>query len=160
MAGLCDKAPKAFLDTNGSQNGTIPGFWVTVFLAGLDAGPLFIEGLLYFGHELATEAQPRFEIVALQLGLVQTRRETGRAKPPNGTHDFEGRNRFDTQAARDFFRVFFGPRCLGFCCGWCAAGNEGISPINHPWWFPLRESPGAPRVCFPRSMQIEKPLFP
>lgn len=39
-----------------------------------------------------------FEIVALQRGIVQTRRETGRAKPPNGTHEFEGRNRFDTQA--------------------------------------------------------------
>ncbi|CAK9052827.1 unnamed protein product [Durusdinium trenchii] len=38
-----------------------------------------------------------FEIVALQRGIVQTRRETGRAKPPNGTHEFEGRNRFDTQ---------------------------------------------------------------
>ena len=40
-----------------------------------------------------------FEIISVQLGIVQTRRETGRAKPPNGTHDFEGRNRFDTQAA-------------------------------------------------------------
>jgi len=38
-----------------------------------------------------------FEVISLQLGIVQTRRETGRAKPPNGTHEFEGRNRFDTQ---------------------------------------------------------------
>ena len=26
---------------------------------------------------------------------------------------------------------------------WCSAGNEGMTPINHPLWFPLRESPGS-----------------
>ena len=29
-----------------------------------------------------------------------------------------------------------------------SAGNEGMTPINHPLWFPLRESPGS----FPHSL--------
>ena len=61
-------------------------------------------GLQFFvarPKEVQNLAARSFEIISVQLGIVQTRRETGRAKPPNGTHDFEGRNRFDTQATDD-----------------------------------------------------------
>lgn len=54
-----------------------------------------------------------FEIISVQLGIVQTRRETGRAKPPNGTHDFEGRNRFDTQV---FEMTLRSGDCLAWRC--------------------------------------------
>lgn len=40
-----------------------------------------------------------FKIISIQMGLIQTRREIGRAKPPNGTHEFGGRNRYDAQAS-------------------------------------------------------------
>ncbi|CAJ1427408.1 unnamed protein product [Effrenium voratum] len=69
------------------------------------------DGLQFFIARPLKVEQPLFEIVALQLGLVQTRRETGRAKPPNGTHDFEGRNRFDTQVFRMQLQT-------GDCLGW------------------------------------------
>ena len=29
---------------------------------------------------------------------------------------------------------------ISFPC-WCSAGNDGMTPINHPLWFHLRESP-------------------
>ena len=33
---------------------------------------------------------------------------------------------------------------------WCSAGNEGLTPINHPPWLPFRETPGS----FPHSLLI------
>ncbi|CAE8712775.1 unnamed protein product, partial [Polarella glacialis] len=41
-----------------------------------------------------------FDVVEVQQGAITTRPNTGRAKPPNGTQVFKGRNRFDISVFR------------------------------------------------------------
>ena len=39
---------------------------------------------------------------------------------------------------------------------WCSAGNEGMTPINHPLWLPFR----GPLGSFPHSLQSTSKILP
>ena len=79
-------------------------------------------GLQFFTAQLRERS---LVVKAKQPMPMQTRRDRGRSKPPNGTQVFTGRNRFATQAGPWFFEAAHGMRQVfemrltsGDCLAW------------------------------------------
>ena len=57
-----------------------------------------------------------------------------------------------------FFPSWPAPKRRANTC-WCSAGNEGMTPTNHPLWFPLKGPPSSfptPGRSFPTEHQQEE----